>query len=150
MTLEGHDVCALVWDLLVADSGAGGVNTLLGGAPGTPGRIYQDLVPQAAPLPAATVGLVAAPDTTSVSGDHVLATVDVDVRVIGAGTSYGPIAPIARRVDVVLSGAAGTAGETYAYKLERIDFRRAPADDGGVSYRQMIGTYRTPAHPAPS
>jgi uncharacterized protein DUF3168 len=149
MALEGHDVCALVWDLLVADSGAGGVNTLLGGTPSAPGRIYQDLVPQAAPLPAATVGLVAAPDLTTLSGDHVLATVQVDVRVIGSGTSYSAIAPIARRVNVVLHGASGTAGESYAYKLERIDFRRAPADDGGVSYRQMIATYATPAHPAP-
>jgi len=149
MALEGHDVCALVWDLLVADSGAGGVNTLLGGTPTTPGRIYQDLVPQAASLPAATVGLVAAPDTTTLSGDHVLTTVQVDVRVIGAGTSYSAIAPIARRADVVLAGAHGTAGESYAYKLERIDFRRMPADDGGVSYRQMISTWQSPAHPAP-
>ena len=148
MALEGHDVCALVWDLLVADSGAGGVNTLLGGTPTTPGRIYQDLVPQAAALPAATVGLVAGPDTNTLDGTHVLSSVQVDVRVIVAGTSYSAIEPIADRVHVVLAGASGTHGQSYAYKLERIDFRRMPADDGGVSYRQMVATYATPAHPA--
>jgi len=149
MALEGHDVCALVWDLLVADSGAGGGNTLLGGTPTTPGRIYQDQVPQAASLPAATVVLVAAPDTLTLDGTHVLSSVQVDVRVIGSGTSYSTIVPIARRVDVVLAGAAGTAGETYSYRLGRIDLRRSPADDGGVSYRQIIATYQTSAHPTP-
>jgi hypothetical protein len=148
MALEGYDVCALVWALLVADSAPGGVNALLGGTPSTPGRIYQDVVPQAAALPAATVGLVAAPDTVTLGGTHVKASVDVDVRVVGAGTSYGAIEPIARRVNVVLDGAAGMHAETYAYKLARIDFRRLPESDAGVSYRHLIGTYRTDAHPA--
>jgi hypothetical protein len=149
VALEGHDVCSLVWSLLVADAGPGGVNALLGGQPGTPGRIYQDVVPQAAILPAATVGLVAAPDTTTLGGVHVGATVDVDVRVVGSGTGYGSLVPIARRVQVVLDGAAGTNGESYAYKLRRIDFRRMPESDAGGSYRHLIATYRTEAHPTP-
>jgi hypothetical protein len=149
MPLEGLAVRQQVWSWLVADSGPGGVNALLGGTPTVPGRIYQDQVPQAAQLPAATVGLVAAPDTLTLDGTHVLSSVQVDVRVIGAGTSYSAIAPIARRVNVVLDGAAGMANETYAYKLGRIDVRRGPADDGGVSYRQLISTWQTEAHPAP-
>jgi hypothetical protein len=143
MALEGHDVCALIWSLLTADAGAGGVNTLLGG------RIYQDQVPQAVALPAATVGLVAAPDANTLGGRHVMATVDVDVRVVIGGTSYGPIVSIARRIQTVLDGAAGTSGESYAYHLRRIDFRRLPEDEAGVSYRHLIGTYRTEAHPTP-
>ena len=147
MALEGHDVCSLVWSLLVADSGAGGVNTLLGGTPTTPGRIYQDQVPQAAALPAATVGLVAAPDTNTLGGVHVESIVDVDVRVVASGSSYSPITAIARRVNLVLAGAAGTSGESYAYKLRRIDFRRLPEDEAGVSYRHLVSTFRTEAHP---
>jgi hypothetical protein len=54
MALEGHDVCGLVWALLVADSGAGGVNTLVGGTPGTPGRIYQGVI--RSPCPASPSG----------------------------------------------------------------------------------------------
>jgi hypothetical protein len=146
MALEGYDVCALVWSLLVADSGPGGVNALLGGTPGTPGRIYHDVVPQAATLPAATIGLVAAPDTNTLGGRHALSTVDVDVRVVTGGTSYGPIVPIARRVHATLQGAAGTSGETYAYHLRQIDFRRLAESEAGASYRHLIGTYRTEAH----
>jgi Protein of unknown function (DUF3168) len=149
MALEGHDICSLVWSLLVADSGPGGVNTALGGTAGVPGRIYQDVVPQAAALPAATVGLVAAPDTVTLGGLHVGSVVDVDVRVVAAGTSYGPIATIARRMTTVLDGAAGTADGTYAYKLRRIDLRRLAETDAGVSYRHLIATFRTEAHPVP-
>lgn len=142
MSLEGYDVCSLVYTLLRADAGPGGVNTLLGG------RIYQDRVPQAAPLPAATIALVAAPPTNTLGGVHVKSTVSVDVRVVAAGASYAPIEPIARRVDVVLHGASGTAGETYAYKLEKIDERREATDEAGASFRHLIDTYRTEAHPA--
>jgi hypothetical protein len=149
MTLEGHDVCGLVWSLLVADSGPGGVNTLLGGTPTQPGRIYQDEIPQAAVLPAATVGLVAAPPTSTLGGVQVLSTVDVDVRVVTAGTSYTPIVPIARRVHVTLQGAAGTSGTTYAYKLAKRDERRIAERDAGAAYRHLIATYRTEAHAAP-
>jgi hypothetical protein len=141
MALEGHDVCTLVWNRLTADAGAGGVNTLLGG------RIYQDQIPQAATLPAATVGLVAAPDANTLGGVHVLSIVDVDVRVVASGTSYGPIVAIARRVNAVLDGFTGLAGESYACRLRRIDFRRLPEDDAGASFRHLIGTYRTEAHP---
>lgn len=148
MALEGHDVCSLVWNRLVADSGAGGVNTLLGGTPTTPGRIYQDQIPQAAPLPGITISLVAAPDTATLGGVHVGSTVDVDVAVRTNGTSYAPIVGIARRATVVLDGYAGTAGESYACRLVRIDSQRLATDEAGISYRHMIGTYRAVAHPA--
>jgi hypothetical protein len=143
VALEGYDVCAFVWSTLVADTVVGGVNTLLGG------RIYQDVVPQAAALPAATIGLVAAPDTTTLGGEHVMSTVDVDVRVVASGTSYGAIVPVARRIDVVLARMYGMSGESEIYKLRRIDFRRLAETDAGVSYRHLIGTYRTEAHPSP-
>lgn len=149
MALEGHDVCTLVWNRLVADNGSGGVNTLLGGTPTSPGRIYPDQIPQAASLPAITISLVDAPDLNTLGGEHVKSIVDVDVAVRVNGTSYGPIVAIARRVDVVLAGVAGAAGESYACRLRRIDSRRMPTDEAGMSYRHMIGTYRTDAHPAP-
>jgi hypothetical protein len=144
MALEGHDVCSLVASLLLADGGAGGVNTLLGG------RIYPDEVPQSAAFPAATVGLVAAPDTNTLGGVHVMSTVDVDVRVVTSGTSYAPIDAVARRVDALLDGASGTYRDTYAYRLRQIDFRRvAERDAGGTAFRHLIGTYRSEAHPTP-
>lgn len=148
MALEGHDVCTLVWSLLVADSGPGGVNTLVGGTPTTPGRIHQGVIPQGVALPGITIGLVAAPDTNTIGGAHVLSTVDVDVRAVTSGTSYGPIVPIARRINAVLEGAGGASGETFAAYLREIDFRRAEESDAGASYRHLIATYRTEAHAA--
>ncbi|HEX5164226.1 MAG TPA: hypothetical protein VFV93_02420, partial [Thermomicrobiales bacterium] len=47
---EGQAVAALVFDALKADTGAGGVNTLVGG------RIYRERAPQAAAVPAVVIG----------------------------------------------------------------------------------------------
>lgn len=149
MAIDGLEVCAFVWSRLVADSGPGGVNALLGGTPTTPGRIYRDRVPQAAALPAVTVGLVAAPDTITLGGVRVMTTVDVDVRVVGAGAGYGALVPIAKRVDVVLDQAGGAAGAAYAYKLSRADLRAFVEDDAGAAYTHVIATYRTESHAAP-
>jgi len=145
MALEGHDVCSLVWTKLVADAGAGGVNTLLGGTPTTPGRIYRDRVPQAAALPAATITLVSSVDTNTLSGIRAMNTTQVDVRVVGPGASYGPLVPIATRVDTVLQGAFGTQGSTYAFKLRRTDLRAFVEDDAGAAFTHVIGTYLSEA-----
>ena len=51
--IEGQRVAAFVFDRLAADTGAGGVSTLVGG------RIYRDVVPQTAVLPAVTLPLMA-------------------------------------------------------------------------------------------
>ena len=150
MAVDGVEVCAFVWSRLVADSGPGGFNTLLGGTVTQPGRIYRDRVPQAAALPAATVSLVAAPDLTTLGGVRVMTTVDVDVRIVGAGAgSYGPLAPISKRADVVLDQAGGSAGAAYVYKLRRADFRSFVEDDGGQAFTHLISTYRTESHAAP-
>jgi len=111
--LEGLDVCELVWTLLASDNGVGGVNRLLGGSATTTGQIYRDRVPAAAILPAATVGLVSHVDTNTLGGVRAFAVADVDVRVVGDGSSYGPLAPIAERADTVLQAASGTRDQTY-------------------------------------
>src|SRR5262245_54730301 len=102
--LESQRVAAFVWQRLTADAGAGGVNTLLGG------RIYRDVVPQTAALPAATVTVVYGTPSNTLGGIRVFEDVEIDVRVIGSGTSYSGINPIADRVDTVLQNIDGTNG----------------------------------------
>jgi len=143
--LEGLDVCELVWTLLASDNGVGGVNRLLGGSATTTGRIYRDRVPAAAILPAATVGLVSHVDTNTLGGVRAFAVADVDVRVVGDGSSYGPLAPIAERADTVLQAASGTRDQTYVYRLRRTAVQAFPEDDAGKSFTHVIQTYRTEA-----
>jgi len=143
--LEGLDVCELVWSLLAADNGVGGVNRLLGGTATTTGRIYRDRVPAAAILPAATVALVAHVDTNTLGGVRAFAVAEVDVRVVGDGSSYGTIGPIAERADTVLQSAGGGRDQSYVYKLRRTAVQAFPEDDAGKTYTHLIQTYRTEA-----
>jgi hypothetical protein len=138
MALEGQQVVGWVYDQLVADAGAGGVNTLLGG------RIYRDRVPQASTLPAATVSLVSHVDENTVGGRRVFAVTLTDVRVVGDGTSYQN--SVASRVDTVLQNAAGGRNGVTIVELRRDGVQAFIEDESGRSYTHLIQTYRTEAH----
>jgi hypothetical protein len=140
MALEGQDVVSKVYDLLAADTGAGGVSTLLGG------RIYRDRVPAAASLPAATVTLVSHTDLNTMGGTRVVANTLVDVRVVGSGSSYATLNPVARRADVVLQEAGGTSFGSVVVKLRRTAVTQFIEDDSGVMYAHVVQTYRSEAY----
>lgn len=138
--IEGQRVASLVFDLLAADTGAGGVSTLVGG------RIYRDRVPQSAALPAVTVTLVSAVDMNTMTGRRVAQSVLVDVRVVTSGTAY-PNA-IADRVDAVLQNTGGLKETVRTVELVRDAVLAFIEDDAGASYAHLVATYRTPAYAA--
>lgn len=138
--LEGQRVASLVFDLLAADTGAGGVSTLVGA------RIYRDQVPQTEPLPAVTITLVSAPDTNTVGGRRVFQVTLVDVRVVADGLVY-PTA-IADRVDAVLQNVGGVNATVTVVELRRDGVQAFIEDDAGKSYAHLIQTYRTEAYAA--
>jgi Protein of unknown function (DUF3168) len=136
--LEGQRVASLVFDLLKADTGAGGVNTLTGG------RIYRDRVPQTALLPAVTVTLVSATDTNTLGGLRVFQNVLIDVRVVSDGTVYSNA--IADRVDTVLQQASGLKETVHVNELRREQVMAFVEDDAGKSYAHIVSTYRSEAY----
>lgn len=137
MALEGQQVAGWVYDTLKADTGAGGVSTLLGG------RIYRDRVPQDAALPAATITLVSHVDDVTIGGLRAYAVTLVDVRVVGAGRSYQNDA--AARADVVLDQAAGTRNGVSVVKLRRDALQAFIEEDSGQQFAHLIQTYRSEA-----
>jgi hypothetical protein len=143
VAVEAQQVAAFVFDALKADAGAGGVNTLLGG------RIYRDQVPAAATLPAATVGVVSSTDWGTLGAVRVLDVVLIDVRVVGAGASYGPINPAADRIDAVLQNRTGTSGGVWIVELRRDQTQLFLENDAGAQFAHCIQTYRTEAHALP-
>jgi hypothetical protein len=145
VALEGQVVRSWIWDRLVADNGPGGVNTLCGGTPTTPGRIYQDLVPATAVLPAVTINLVSHVDALTLGGDRVFAVAALDVHVHGDGAGYGAINPIADRADAVLQGAGAVKAGVASYKLRRTDVRASVDTDAGKPYSHVIQSYTTEA-----
>lgn len=138
MAIEGQRVASLVYDLLKADTGAGGVSTL------TSGRIYRDRVPQTASLPAVTVSLVSATDTNTLGGRRVFQNVLVDVRVVNDGTVYSNA--IADRVDTVLQNIGGLKETIHVNELRREQVTAFIEDDAGKSYAHIVASYRSEAY----
>lgn len=136
--IEGQRVASLVYDLLKADTGAGGVNTLTGG------RIYRDRVPQTAALPAVTITLVSSVPTNTLGGNRVFQNVLVDVRVVNDGSVYANA--IADRVDVVLQNVGGSKESVRVVELVQDAVQAFVEDDSGRSYAHIVATYRTPAY----
>lgn len=140
MAVEGQQVAGWIFDRLVVDAGAGGVNTLVSG------RIYRDRAPQGAAAPAVTVTLVSHVDTNTMGGRRVFAETLVDVRVVGDGANYQNA--IAARVDTVLQNAAGSRNGVQVVKLRRDGVQAFIEDDSGKSYAHLIQTYRAEAYAA--
>lgn len=139
--IEGHRVAKFVMDTLTADVGGSGVNTLVGG------RIRRDRLGQTMALPGITVTLVPSTDTNTMGGRRVFAVHLVDVRVVGDGNGdYGPLVPIADRVDTVLQNAAGLKDGVVVVKLRRESLQEFVEDDSGKPYTHIIQTYRSEAH----
>ncbi len=136
--LEGQRVVSLVFDLLKADTGAGGVNTLVSG------RIFRDVVPQSALLPAITVTLVSGTDTNTVGGVRVFQMALVDVRVVSDGVNYANA--IADRVDTVIQNAAGTKESVNIVELRRDQVTAFVENEAGKLYSHIVSSYRTEAY----
>lgn len=138
MALEGQQVAGWVYDQLVADSGAGGVSTLCGG------RIYRDLVPQTAALPAVVVALVSHVDANTIGGRRVFANTQVDVRVVADGSGYQNA--IAERIDTLLQNGAGSRSSVHVVELVRSAVQAFVENDSGHVYSHVVQTYLTPAY----
>lgn len=136
--IEAQRVASLIYDLLKADVGVGGANTLTGG------RIYRDRVPQGAALPAITITLVSSVPTNTMGGNRVAQNVLVDVRIVNDGAVYSNA--IADRVDAVLQNAGGSKESVRVVELVQDAVQAFIEDDAGKSYAHIIATYRTPAY----
>lgn len=137
--IEGQRVAAFVFDKLAADTGAGGVSTLVGG------RIYRDVVPQAAALPAVTVTLVSATDTNTIGARRVFQQVLVDVRVVAAGAVYANT--IADRVDTVLQNVGGVQSSVVTVvELRREQVTAFIESDAGKLYAHIVASYRSESY----
>lgn len=138
---EGQAVASLVYAALAADTGAGGVSTLLGG------RIYRDQVPQLAALPALVVGGVRWQPLNTRAGVRVAVMAHLDLHLIADGIDYAAINAAAQRADVVIQGLAGTNGGVNAVKLVNVGPNVAyPETDAGKTYSHLVQTYQSPAY----
>jgi len=137
MVVEAQKVAAFVFDSLKADAT---FNAAVGG------RLYRDQVPQAAALPAATVTVVSSTDSNTLGGDRAFGVVLVDVRVVGAGSSYGPINAAADAADAVLQNRTGSSGGVQVVELRRDQTQVYLESESGQTFAHIIQTWRSEAH----
>lgn len=138
--LEGMAVASFVWNTLNNDTGAGGVNTLLGG------RIYVGMIPQAAALPAVSVTLVSSTATNTMGGRRVVERTLVDVHLVAEGIDFTSLNTVAKRVDTVLQNTAGSNAGVQAVELVREQTTAFTEDDAGKAYAHIVQSFATPAY----
>lgn len=140
--LEGQTVARFIYDLLTADAGVGGVNTLVSG------QVHRGRVPEGIPLPAVTVAVVDGTDFNAHDGEHIAQDVQIDVTVRGDGETFDEIEPIASRIFVVLQLAEGVKDGVYVVRLRRTDTTEFQTGTRGKPYSHIVQTFFTEAEPA--
>lgn len=139
--IEAQRVVKWVYDTLAADTGAGGVHTLLSG------RIYRDQVPRTVQTwPALVASLVSAVSTNTTGGRRVFETVAVDIHFITQGGDFTAINAAADRADTVLQNAGGAANSVTTVELVRTDVRAYLENDEGQTWAHLVASYSTPAY----
>ena len=135
---------AIVADLK-ADTGAGGVNTLVSG------RIYQDVAPNETPVfPMVTISILAAPNLMTANREHVWQDVQILTSVTDRSQSYANVITINNRLiarldqygDVTVSGV-------YIHKLRPVEVIPRPSEYvNGQRYQYRQIRWETEAEPS--
>lgn len=130
---------------LKADTGVGGLFHA-GTAVGTAARvsgIWSERIPAGEQLPGIRFSDLAPRDVGGVSGVRILVTGLYVVAAVRAGASYGPLVPVADRIDELLQRASGAAPDGFTVlSCIRESAFRLPEDDGDIHYRHLGGVYR--------
>ncbi len=146
VVLEADAVIDAVITRLRADTGAGGVNTLVSG------RIYRDATPTATPIyPIVQVFLLAAgPALQTADSTHVWLPVTTLVKVTDKGTNYGPTYTLAKRIIAQLDQYERfTQDAVYVEKLRYMESPPQSADYiDGARYMYFNATFFCEAAPA--
>lgn len=132
-----------LYSLLSGDTGAGGVNTLVGG------RIYAYLAPAGAAFPLVVFSHQAGHDVRGVGPARIMASLAYQVKAIGKGTaaSFGTIKAIADRIDALLQGASGNVVDGQVLSCVREQGVSYVENSGSDVYSHLGGLYRLQVQP---
>lgn len=127
-----------LYGLLHADTGAGGVDTLVAG------RIYVDEAPSGSTYPFVLISGQSALDVVSIGPHRVMVDCLYWIRVIGQGASKKALQTIYDRMDGLLQAAGGVTANIRVLMVNREQPIAGvpPATVNGVRYSQLGGSYR--------
>lgn len=126
------------YGLLHADTGVGGVDTLVSG------RIFTDEAPQGAVYPFVLISAQAPGiDVVSIGPHRVMVNTLYWIRVVGKGASKKALQATADRIDALLQAAGGVTASIRVLMVNREQIPAIPpATVDGVRYSQLGGLYR--------
>ena len=127
-----------IFGLLHGDTGAGGVDTLVGG------RIYSDEAPSGSAYPLVLISAQSnAMDVVSIGPHRVMVNTLYWIRVVGKGASKKALQTICDRLDVLLQASGGVSSTIRVLMVNReAQIGTPPATVDGVRYSQLGGLYR--------
>lgn len=132
-----------LYQRLATDTGAGGVSTLVGG------RIYRDLAPQNAALPAVVFNSESSIPVNGNGGARIMGNQLWLVKVIGEGDSYATIRPVADRVDARLHGQSGVQDDAIIDGCILESEPPQPSNvENGKRYVYLLQLFRVVVHPS--
>lgn len=105
-------------------------------------RIYSHVAPNEATFPLVVFGLQTAEDVMGVGPARIMAQAVYVVRVIGQTGSFGALKAAADRLDAVLHGASGSAGDGVVLACVRTQPFEMVETIAGVQYRHLGGLFR--------
>jgi hypothetical protein len=107
--------------------------------------VFEGAQPQDSPLERCVVfQYIDATDEKVVGAVRIFTTALYQVKGVGEGDDYAPLAPVVARIDALLDRAKGTNayGEVWGCTREMSFRDPGPAVENGVPYRQAGGRYR--------
>jgi hypothetical protein len=116
--------------------------TTLTAAPALTGKVHDTQPPAGATPPYVVFQQQAGVDTVTQNSSRILATLVYLVRVIVQGASYGAGKALATAVDAALQRASGSNVDGVIYGCAREGVLKRGYTEDGVSYREVVQTYR--------
>lgn len=140
--LEGISVVRWVWTTLTTDPTLQG---LLGGTQASAeARVWEGVAPEGTGTPWVVFTVVEPRDVKVVGLAQVFAMVQVQVKVVGKATSYGPLLPVYQRVHELLDGKTNqVVVDGVVLTSERVSGIQFPERVNGIEYRHLGGLYET-------
>ncbi len=108
--------------------------------------VFSEVIPQDQALPAIRFSDQAPADVNTFNANRVVATGLYLVAVVARGTSYGPLATAADRLDFLLHKKSGTLAPLSVIQSWRDGAFRLAETEGDIQYRHLGGYYRVMAH----
>lgn len=105
-------------------------------------RCYSDVAPQGAAFPLLLFTMMDGTDVMGVGTARIMVNAIYQVKVIGQGSSYSPLKPIADRIDAVLQGKTGSVVDGVILACTREQPIRYMEIAGETQYRHLGGLYR--------